>query len=100
MTDTTKLYIPGRKRTRGIPVRRRYLRKGDCLQCGWCCIQEGCTELVFDGEKYRCGRYHSPDRPEKCKNFPQAPPILNPDCGYYFLDRWENDRVVKFGRDL
>ena len=92
--------IPGRKRTRGKPNPKRYLRKGDCLQCGWCCKQENCEHLKRFGDIYICLIYDVPDRPEKCKNFPQAPPILNPKCGYYFLDRWENDKVVKFGRDL
>lgn len=92
--------IPGRKKTKGKSTPKRYLRKGDCAKCGWCCLQEDCRHLMFVDGFYFCGIYYSPDRPEKCRNFPQAPPILNPGCGYYFLDRWENDKVVKFGRDL
>lgn len=96
------LVIPGRKRTVGKPLhkRLRYLRKGRCLQCGWCCQKEDCKELVFVDGKYYCEKFHSKDRPSKCAPFPQAPPLLNPDCGYYFLDRWDNDRIVKLGKDL
>lgn len=94
------LSIPGRKRTRGSPSPKRYLRKGSCLQCGWCCLEENCEYLLWDNDKAVCSIYDTDFRPDRCKTFPQAPPILNPACGYYFLDRWENDRVVKFGSDL
>lgn len=38
-------------------------------------------------------------RPE-CIVFPEAPPILVESCGFYFLDTWQNNRPVKYGKDL
>ena len=73
----------------------RYIRKGECLRCGWCCIQENCEYLEWDGDTAICKIYNDPDRPEKCKLFPEMPPILNPRCGYWFVDRWDNDRVLR-----
>jgi hypothetical protein len=94
--------IPGRKRTKGKPLLKtvRYKRKGRCVRCGWCCEYRVCPEhLSYDEEgKALCGIYG--EHPDECKNFPQAPPILNPKCGYYFLDTWEGNKPVKFGRDL
>lgn len=82
----------------------RYIRQGNCLRCGWCCLSEDCEHLGWyeqDGEmKAHCLIAKSPERPQRCKLFPQAPPLLNEDCGYFFLDRWEGKRRVKIGRDL
>lgn len=94
--------IPGRKRTKGKPLhkRPRYLRKGQCNRCGACCEFRVCPEyLRYDKEgKAICLCYgkHPPD----CRNYPSAPPIIYPKCGFYFLDTWENNRKVKWGRDL
>lgn len=76
----------------------RYMRRGQCNRCGWCCSYSNCEHLTFDGEVAICKIYE--DRPERCRLFPQAPPILISKCGYYFLDTWENNKVVKLGRDL
>ena len=82
----------------------RYVRKGKCLRCGFCCLSENCEHFEWiekDGKKIaNCKIFGKPERPEKCVNFPQAPPLLNPKCGYYFLDTWENNRKVKMGGDL
>jgi len=77
----------------------RYVRMGKCNRCGWCCEYRGCEHLSYDeDEKAVCNIYEN--RPQECRVFPEAPPILTETCGYYFLDTWENNRVVKYGRDL
>lgn len=77
-------------------IKLRYERKGKCNRCGWCCLTEDCEHFKDN----LCGIFGSSERPAKCINFPQAPPILNEKCGFYFLDTWENNKIVKFGRDL
>lgn len=77
----------------------RYLRKGKCNRCGWCCEYRVCPEyLRYDGDIAICTIYKN--RPGECKRFPQAPPILHEGCGFYFLDTWENNRKVKYGSEL
>lgn len=77
----------------------RYIRKGECKRCGWCCLQEDppCPHLFIDKVtgKSTCKIHKSEDRPEKCKVYPGNPPIVHPECGYYFVDRWDNGRKVK-----
>jgi len=75
----------------------RYRRRGKCLRCGACCLNENCKHLVFDKKTglATCKIFKSPKRPAKCKNFPAAPPIIFETCGFYFLDTWENNRIVK-----
>jgi len=70
----------------------RYIRKGSCRRCGKCCEGEDC-EHFKPGNPATC-LIHDGERPNKCEWFPQAPPIIFKDCGYYFLDTWENNRVV------
>jgi len=80
---------------------KRYKREGFCSQCGDCCIPEDCEHLTYDKtNKAWCKIFGKPERPNKCKWFPQAPPIIFPRCTFYFLDTWENNRKVKYGRDL
>jgi len=71
----------------------RYIRKGKCNRCGWCCLQDNCEYLMWNGDITFCKIYK--DRFLRCRLFPEAPPILNNDCGYYFLDTWENNKIVK-----
>jgi len=80
----------------------RYLRKGKCLRCGWCCLQENppCTHLSFDKKGIATCSIHNGDRPVRCGLFPEMPPILNPKCGYYFVDRWDSGRRIKGKEDL
>lgn len=47
------------------------------------------------GEIANCKIYESPDRPMDCGLFPEAPPIMFKDCGFYFLDTWEDNRIVR-----
>jgi len=78
-------------------LKKRYARKGDCIRCGMCCINENCEHFVM-GKKTEiatCEIYESPNRPLRCKLFPEMPPILFESCGYYFLDAWENNKKVK-----
>jgi len=93
-----RLYKGSRTTVKDLPF-PRYERRGECNRCGWCCLYHSCPLVYFDEEKNAvCSIYNN--RPKRCKVFPEAPPILNPDCGFYFVDTWENNRIVKFGKDL
>jgi len=70
-------------------MRKRYVRRGECKKCGSCCVNEDCEHFDFP----LC-TIHDKERPDKCGWFPQAPPIIFEKCGYYFLDTWEDNRVV------
>ncbi len=84
-------------------VKLRYKRMGKCNRCGACCLAEDppCPHLAWEyknGKKIAvCKLYGKPERPERCKWFPEAPPIMFKTCGYYFVDTWENNRIVKPG---
>ena len=75
----------------------RYKIQGQCNRCGQCCIGEDCDEFEINNNIATCKIYDLPDRPLKCVLFPELPPIPREfeKCGYYFLDTWEDDRVVK-----
>ena len=81
-----------------MPTGKRYERRGSCSRCGMCCINEKCDHLRFRGGKAVCMIHPEivgeDNREPKCEPFPQAPPILNERCGFYFIDTWEDDRVV------
>lgn len=77
----------------------RYKREGECARCGWCCEYRICEHLIYDEkESAVCAIYG--EHPDACKLFPQAPPILTEKCGFYFLDTWEENKTVKYGKDL
>ena len=78
--------------------KQRYERRGDCIRCGVCCREEECEHLKIENGLATCKIYDSPDRPLKCKLFPEMPPIPKKfkNCGYYFLDAWENNKIVKW----
>ena len=80
-----------------IHKRPRYIRKGKCNRCGWCCLQEEppCPHLIKEGEKYRCSIYNDKNKPMRCNLYPGNPPILHEPCGYYFIDIWEDNKIVK-----
>ena len=82
-----------------MKIKPRYKRQGKCNRCGWCCEYHGCPDISYD-ENYKaiCTIYNK--RPKRCIVFPEAPPILYEGCGFYFLDTWENNKKVKYGRDL
>lgn len=76
-------------------MKLRYIRKGKCNRCGQCCVNEDCEYLKWEKDRTTtCLIFSEKDRPLKCKWFPQSPPIIFENCGYYFLDTWENNRVV------
>jgi len=79
----------------------RYIRGGQCNRCGWCCTHEDCDHFkpASDGIA-TCLIFGSSERPEKCLVYPGNPPILHPGCGYYFIDQWENNKVVKAGDSI
>ena len=71
----------------------RYKRQGDCNRCGKCCIVQGCEHLSFQGGLAICNIYKN--RFDYCKLWPEALPIVYAECSYYFLDTWENNRIIK-----
>jgi len=71
----------------------RYERQGKCLRCGQCCERENCPHFET-GEPATCLIYDK-ERPARCGLFPEMPPILFEKCGYYFLDIWEDNKIVK-----
>ena len=73
----------------------RYERGGECRRCGACCAGEGCEHLLVGDDGATCAIVDSPDRPLKCRLFPAAPPIVFRGCGYFFLDRWDDNRIVR-----
>ena len=85
--------------TKELDFGLRYKRKGRCLRCGSCCLCEdpACEYLSFDDNVAVCLIYKQADRPLRCKLFPEMPPIPKEfkDCGFYFLDTWEDNKIVK-----
>jgi len=75
----------------------RYIRQGQCNRCGQCCENEDCEYLEMNEKMATCKIYDSPDRPDRCKWFPEMPPIPRKfdKCSYYFIDTWEENRIVK-----
>lgn len=62
--------------------------RGDCTQCGNCCLDKRCVFLEKTGdEKYQCGIYHSPLRRfSNCGSFPlSAHDIERYDCPGYVV---------------
>ena len=56
--------------------------RGECVQCGNCCMDRRCVFLEDVGDnKYQCGIYHSPFR--KLSN-----------CGSFPLNQWDIDRYA------
>jgi hypothetical protein len=80
----------------------RYVRGGTCLRCGWCCDHEDCQHLVYNISTRRatCLIWRKKERPLYCGIYPGNPPILHSECGYYFIDRWENNRKIKAGEPI
>lgn len=76
----------------------RYERRGKCNRCGWCCLQEDppCPYLKkeIDG-RYTCTIFNEKERHVRCILYPDGPPIIHKDCGYWFIDTWENNKIVK-----
>lgn len=66
-----------------IAVTPKYIRKGKCNRCGFCCLS--CEYLEWNGKVAMCKIYG--EHSQVCKSFPEAPPILTGKCGYYFIER-------------
>lgn len=61
--------------------------RGECVQCGNCCMHHQCMFLDrIDDKRYQCGIYHSPLRRfSNCSSFPlNAYDIARYDCPSYF----------------
>lgn len=63
----------------------KYLRFGTCKRCGFCCSAKNCKHFKWVDDIAVCEVYTH--MPEKCKEYPKAPPILTEDCGYRFVDK-------------
>jgi len=74
----------------------RYVRKGECVRCGWCCRADGCEHLKIENGMATCMIYA--DRFKRCRLWPEMPPILYEGCGYWFVDTWEDNRRLDVGR--
>ena len=85
---------------------KRYEVCGECNKCGQCCLnmashfdktKSGVCPHLKDNKDgtFDCLLFGKPERPECCKSFPQAPPVMFEKCSYYFKDKWENNRIVK-----
>ena len=74
----------------------RYVRKGRCRRCGFCCLggkkNEPCEHLAWQGTTAVCCIYGR--HPWGCGVFPEAPPILSEACGYWFVDTWTKRRLA------
>jgi len=85
-----------------IPVlpNRRFERRGECKRCGWCCAQEDCANFSMTDGVADCAIHPTKTggvdtREPKCRRFPQSVPIIHRGCGYWFVDRWNDDRPVR-----
>jgi len=77
--------------------KNRYKLGGSCNQCGWCCLQEDppCPHLVDNEDgTYDCAVYDDEDRPVFCGMYPNGPPIQHKECGYYFIDTLDENKVI------
>lgn len=73
---------------------KRYKLTGACKQCGECCINEQCENLKMENNKAICLIHDN--KPDKCRLFPELPPIIFKNCNYGFIDLWEN-KILKAG---
>jgi len=73
----------------------RYVRAGECLRCGKCCVAEECEHLTTVDGVATCAIHDDPARPLCCVLFPEVPPLPYDGCGFYFLDRWDDNAVVR-----
>ena len=73
----------------------RYERRGDCNQCGKCCVDENCEYF----ENNKCMIFGKSERPERCLIYPANPPLNYKECSYYFWDKWEN-KEIRYGDKL
>ena len=75
----------------------RYQRRGECTRCGKCCLVEDppCPHLEWNGKTAVCKIFGKSERPERCKLFPELPPLPFEGCGYYFEDTWNNNKIVR-----
>lgn len=74
----------------------RYIRHGECARCGWCCEREECGYFKREGGFATCGR-HGNGQPEKCVLYPEVPPLVSRRCGFWFVDTFEENRVIRPG---
>lgn len=86
-------YIPTGLKQKIEISQQFYDRRGWCNRCGSCCYwldREGkkqpCKHLIIKLGIASCAIYDSPERPQRCKDFPPKPDVSNkhPLCGYSF----------------
>jgi len=81
-----------------MAIKLRYERKGECNRCGWCCLQEDplCPYLKKENDGiYTCIVYDEKEKYVRCGMYPSNPPIVHEECGYYFIDTWDDNKIVK-----
>jgi hypothetical protein len=71
----------------------RYERRGQCIRCGACCIEEDCEYLQWENGFATCSVFDKPERRPYCKDWPELPPIVYKTCGYSFYDKIENKEL-------
>jgi hypothetical protein len=77
-------------------IKSRYIQYGYCKRCGACCLVEDppCPHLGWAGNIAICLIFDSPDRPLRCRLYPEVPPLNFDTCGYYFKDTWNKNKIV------
>jgi len=77
----------------------RYIKKGKCNMCGDCCEAENCPYFKRKSKnKGICAVFNnSKKRYPRCYTFPDNPPIPFKRCSYYFIDTWNNNKIIKAG---
>lgn len=64
---------------------KHFERKGECKQCGICCIPENCSHFIKIKSGGICAIHES--KPKECHIFPIHPNLLYEGCGFYFIDK-------------
>lgn len=77
-----------------LKSQKRYIRLGECNQCGDCCDNESCEHLTKDR---KCAIFGHVDRPLKCTLFPEVPQHPFKRCGFYFQDRHDDGKLIRAG---
>ncbi len=70
----------------------RYVKMGNCIQCGQCCKKCVGIEPCLYYIDAKCSIYD--DRPVFCRNFPPDWTRCPEGCGYYFIDTENNNKVM------
>ena len=94
-----KLSGPKREKQREKALRlinqKRYVRFGECNQCGDCCETEDCEYFKrINKDRGICLAFGKVERPAKCGLFPEVPQHPYERCSYWFEDRHNNNEKI------